>query len=165
MKIFLIGFMGSGKSFLGKKLAVDLGKKFYDLDREIETKEDLSIAQIFQTGGENYFRKQENILLKKWNKPGIIATGGGIVELEENRAILQQDDCITIWLNPSWEKLINNLKNSSDRPLFKQLSEEEFYHLWQKRIPFYKESADIVVNDPDLDKLVRSIKIYIKLNS
>ena len=135
MKIYLIGFMGAGKSYLGENLAAALNLRFYDLDEEIETQEDLSITQIFQAKGEDYFREAEKILLKNWNKAGVIATGGGIVELEANRAILNRDDCLTIWLNPSWEKLMNHLRNSLDRPLFKQFTKTEFYQLWQKRIP------------------------------
>ncbi len=80
MKIFIIGFMGSGKTFLGKKLAENLNLPTFDLDQEITREQNCSIKEIFRTEGEDTFRKIESHILLNWHKEGIIATGGGIVE-------------------------------------------------------------------------------------
>ena len=143
MMIFLIGFMGSGKTWFGKKLAATRNLPFFDLDDEIEKKFGVNITQIFQKYGEEYFRKVESEILLGWDKEGIIATGGGIVKKEENRFFLQQKEIKTIWLNPSWEIIIERIK-SSNRPLVKKLSEQELFELWQKRESLYRECADVV---------------------
>ncbi len=151
--------MGSGKSYLGSEMAAQMDQKFYDLDEEIEHEQKCSIIKIFSEKGESHFRDLESELLCGWEKSGVVATGGGIIERECNRNFLKNNDHITIWLNPDWPEILKNLPRSSDRPLFNRMSERELYLLWQRRLPYYKECADIVVNDPDLDKLMRRIKI------
>lgn len=141
--LFLIGFMGSGKTWFGKKLAAKKNLPFYDLDDEIEKKLGMNIPQIFQKYGEEYFRKIESEILLAWNHEGIIATGGGIVEKEENRIFFQQKEIKTIWLNPSWETILERIK-SSGRPLVRKFSEKELFELWQKREPLYRECTDVV---------------------
>ena len=81
MNIFLIGMMGSGKSSVGSSLAKYLTNTFYDLDREVEKKFNLSIKDIFTEYGEDLFRKEESNLLKEFDNSSdlIISTGGGIV--------------------------------------------------------------------------------------
>ena len=92
MNIFLIGMMGSGKSSVGSSLAKYLTNTFYDLDREVEKKFNLSIKDIFTEYGEDLFRKEEGNLLKEFNHGSdlIISTGGGIVICKKNREILKQ---------------------------------------------------------------------------
>ena len=135
--------MGSGKTWFGKKFASTKNLPFYDLDDEIEKKLGMNIHQIFQKYGKTYFRKIESEILLAWDKEGIIATGGGIVETEENRKFLQQKEIKTIWLNPSWKTIFERIK-SSDRPLVRQLSKQELFELWQKRELLYRECADVV---------------------
>ena len=79
MNIFLIGFMGCGKSSLGKRLARRLNYRFVDLDEEIERQTGRSIAEIFSRDGENYFRQLEANILRQieWSMPTVVATGGG----------------------------------------------------------------------------------------
>jgi len=163
MKIYLIGFMGAGKTSLGKKLAVELDLLFHDLDDMIELQEGCSIKELFPLKGEAYFRQAESYLLLNLQEQGIIATGGGIVIKPENREFLNLNDKITIWLNPGWEILNKRLLETDMRPLTEQLDQDQLYDLWQKRLPLYKDCADIVVNDPDPEKLLRSLKIYLKL--
>ena len=91
MNIFLIGMMGSGKSSVGYFLSKYLHNTFYDLDKEVEKRFNLSIKDIFSEYDEELFRKEENALLKEVDTSSnvIISTGGGIVLLEENRKILK----------------------------------------------------------------------------
>jgi len=164
MKIYLIGFMGSGKTFLGRLLASKLKVAFYDLDGEIEKEQQMDINKIFKQKGEVYFRKKESEILLRSDINGVIATGGGIVESSINRKYLISDEHVVIWLNPEWSLILEHLKGSIKRPLYNDLSTEKILEIWEKRLELYKECADIVINDPNVDTLLRSINIYTKLN-
>ena len=150
-QIFLIGFMGVGKTYLGEKLAERLNLDFSDLDREIEKEAELDVNDIFKLKGENIFRELEAAILRKWNKPGIISTGGGIIELRENRDIIKTKK--TIWLNPSWQIIRSRISNSY-RPLALERSEDELYKLWDQRKELYKQCADIEFTKSSIDDLL-----------
>ena len=150
-QIFLIGFMGVGKTYLGERLAERLNLDFSDLDREIEKEAELDVNDIFKLKGENIFRELEATILRKWNKPGIISTGGGIIELQENRDIIKTKK--TIWLNPSWQIIRSRILNSY-RPLALERSEDELYKLWDQRKVLYKQCADIEFTKSSLDDLL-----------
>ncbi len=151
-QIFLIGFMGVGKTYLGQKLAERLNLDFHDLDREIEKSAELDVNDIFKLKGEKTFRELESGVLKNWNKPGIISTGGGIVELKENRNIIKTKK--TIWLNPSWQIIRSRILNSY-RPLVLERSEDELYKLWDQRKELYRQCADIEFTKSSLDDLLK----------
>ena len=150
-QILLIGFMGVGKTFLGEKLAKRLDLDFYDIDREIEKEAGLDVNDIFKLKGEKVFRELESSILKRWEKPGIISTGGGIVESKENREIIKAKK--TIWLNPSW-KIIRSRVMNSYRPLVLNRSEDELYVLWEKRKELYGECTEIEFTKSNLDELL-----------
>ena len=152
--IFLTGFMGCGKTFLGKQIASQLNLPFYDLDSEIEKSTGLFIENIFQKFGEIYFRDLETEILLNWIKPGIIATGGGIVDNENNRHFLKNQK--TIWLNPSFDEIFLRISNSK-RPLVQKLSKKELFELWQKRLPFYKECCNLIYSGSSAEKLIELI--------
>lgn len=151
-QIFLIGFMGVGKTYLGEKLADRLNLEFYDIDREIEKKADLDVNDIFKFKGEKVFRELEAGILINWNKPGIISTGGGIIESQENRDIIKTKK--TIWINPSWQIIRSRILNSY-RPLVLDRSEDELYKLWDQRKELYKQCADIEFTNSSLDELLK----------
>lgn len=101
MRIALVGFMGSGKSQVGRVLGASLAVPFYDLDREIETSEGLSIPEIFTRRGEPYFRPLESAALRRFASMGgdfVLATGGGVVLDAGNREILKTQ-YRAIWLD------------------------------------------------------------------
>ena len=150
-QIFLIGFMGVGKTYLGEKLAERLNLDFSDLDREIEKEAELDVNDIFKLKGENIFRELEARILRNWNKPGIVSTGGGIIELQENRDIIKTKK--TIWLNPSWQIIRSRILNSY-RPLALERSEDELYKLWDQRKELYKQCSDIEFTKSSLDDLL-----------
>jgi shikimate kinase len=151
-QIFLIGFMGVGKTYLGEKLAAILNLDFHDIDREIEKKADLDVNDIFKLKGEKAFRELESEVLKEWEKPGIISTGGGIIELQHNRDIIKTKK--TVWLNPSWQIIRSRVLNSY-RPLVLERSEDELYKLWDKRKELYRQCADIEFTKSSLDDLLK----------
>ena len=161
MRIFIIGFMGAGKTHLGKKIIYQTGLPFYDIDEEIEKNTSLTIQEIFKIYGEKYFRKVESETLINWDKDGIIVTGGGIVELLKNRDFLKKNKAKIIWLNTSWEIIRNRILNS-DRPLVKKLSEQEIFELWEKRSHLYNECADNVYNENEIETLVDEINKLIE---
>ena len=116
--IILTGFMGTGKTIVGERIAESLGWKFYDMDRMIEQKEKMTVSEIFSKKGEEYFRKQEGqIFINLCAKDkAVIATGGGSLLSETNRQLAEQTGVI-FCLTATPEEIIRRLANYSDRPL------------------------------------------------
>ena len=118
--IIITGFMGTGKSEVAKQLACKLKMEFIDMDRIIEERRGMSIADIFAGHGENYFREQENKLVKelsqKENK--VIATGGGTLLSSYNAGILSQTGEI-ICLYADSQTIYNRVNKKNNRPLLK----------------------------------------------
>jgi len=161
--------MGSGKSTIGKKLANRLGYIFLDMDREIETEQQKSIAQIFKEQGENYFRTLESDWLKKFNQTKtVISTGGGTPCFHNNMQLMKTKGK-TVFLEVSPEVLSNRLFNAKQaRPLLESYvhSQENLKnYITQKlteRLPVY-ELSDFQLNVADfnsqkLDELVNAIQ-------
>ena len=147
MNIFLIGMMGSGKSSVGHSLSKHLTNTFYDLDKEVEKRFNLSIRDIFIEYGEDLFRKEENKLLKELEISSdlIVSTGGGIVLSEENRTILKKNK--TYFLEADIEDMYERaIKRENDRPLLKGMDITEFKDLYMKRRDLYIESATATIN-------------------
>jgi len=126
-KIFLIGMMGSGKSYWAKKMAKWNKCVGYDLDALVEMNEEKSIAEIFNEDGEDYFRKAEAKILRwfKEKKKFIIATGGGTPCFQENMHWMKKEG-IVIWLDESVEVLVKRLSTEKNqRPLIAHLNDSE----------------------------------------
>ena len=139
--LIFLGMMGSGKSSIGSLVAKKLQLNFIDVDNEIETELGLSIKKIFETKGENYFRKfEEKITLKKLkSKPVVISLGGGAFT---NRNIRKEviKNHLSFWLNWSDEILVNRIKSSRKRPLVSNASENEIIDLIKKRSNIYSKA-------------------------
>ena len=147
MNIFLIGMMGSGKSSVGYSLSKHLHNTFYDLDKEVEKRFNLSIKDIFSEYDEELFRKEENALLKEVDTSSnvIISTGGGIVLLEENRKILKNHK--TYFLEANIEDMYERAsKRENDRPLLKGMNIKQFEDLYFQRKKLYLECAATTIN-------------------
>ncbi len=171
-RIYLTGFMTSGKSTIGPILANVLGWNFYDLDKVIETKEGKTIVDIFESNGENYFRKLEEDTLREISERDeiVIALGGGTINNKQNLELIKNSG-ILVYLKVSPDVLYKRLKNKIDRPLFKDLvlgekSENEFLNrieeLLEDREGKYSQ-ADLVVNTDEtkvgftVDKLAKQV--------
>ena len=146
--IVLVGYMGSGKSTVGRELAQRNGMTFLDTDAAIEEAEGCSIREIFETRGEEAFRDMETEYLRRLSKTAVnmvIATGGGIVLREENRALLKQTGKV-IWLEASPEETLERVRSDSGRPLLDSASEEELAskikRMIELRTPAYSAAAD-----------------------
>ena len=148
--IYLIGFMGAGKTSVGKILAEKLRLEFYDLDELIEAECGKTISRIFSEHGEVFFRELETERLKSVSKNSgqIVATGGGIVLRESNWKIMKEGG-ITIYLKASADVLWNRIKDDTSRPLLQvEKPFEKARELLSMRIPLY-EKADIIVDSED----------------
>lgn len=171
MQVFLIGYMGVGKSTLGKRLATRLKYEFCDLDQEIVKSQKLSITEIFAEKGEAEFRKMERDELLKLKKENIvIATGGGAPCFFDNLDIMKNRG-VVVWLKLSEQSILNRLRNSkTSRPLIANLSENEILPFIKKQLnereKFY-EKAHFHVNVNDLNskkinELAQTILAYTK---
>ncbi len=136
--------MGCGKSTIGKLLSTKLNYHFLDSDQMIEEKEQLSVASIFENKGQAYFRKLEKQFLLDLNcENTVIATGGGMVELDQIDQLFSQKG-LTIFLKCSATLLIKRIGfDKISRPNFK--NEDHFKSLLTKRAPLY-ERADLVID-------------------
>jgi shikimate kinase len=146
--IIFVGFMGTGKTTIGEKLAKKLKLKHVDTDILIETEINNSIQNFFQQYGEEAFRQKETDVLKQILQlptPTVITTGGGIVLRSENREMMQNVGWI-INLDAPPPEIIRRLKTDATRPLLQGGElEERVRTLYQERKPFYR-FADITVN-------------------
>ena len=144
--IYLIGFMGVGKSTVGVALARLTGMELVDLDRLIVERVGLPIPEIFAEFGEETFRRHEAAALASLaeGKSRIVATGGGVVGREENWACMRRQG-VVVYLQASWEVLTERIGSGEGRPLASGPERERLKDLWQSRLPLY-EQADLVVN-------------------
>jgi len=143
--IFLVGFMGAGKTSVGKVLARRLGWPFEDLDDRIEARELRSVEQIFREAGESAFRRAETAALRELldalgSSPRVIALGGGAFVQPENAALLQRDDVASVFLDGPVEELFRRCnKQQIDRPLRGTL--DQFQKLFELRRPLYSKAS------------------------
>ncbi|MFC0522633.1 shikimate kinase [Pontibacillus salicampi] len=148
--IFLIGFMGSGKSSIGEALAKQINKPSLDSDKLVEEVNQETIPAIFNREGEAGFRVKETSALERAAmKDAVISTGGGIVERPQNKVIMNQNGII-IYLHTAFETIVDRLKEDETRPLWNQDLEKR-KALYEKRLPRYKEWADYVIQTDDMD--------------
>ena len=145
--MILIGFMGAGKTTVGKKLAQATGLEHIDFDHIIVEEIGMSIQEYFDCYGEESFREKETqILERSLSSNRIISTGGGIVLKKKNRHLLKQMPAV-IYLKTTADELICRLKNDKTtiRPLIVSRSPEEIKEVYLPRVPFYEESATIII--------------------
>ena len=165
--IYLIGYMGSGKTQLGRELAAAVNFQFRDLDFEIEKCLKAPINVIFENFGETRFREEESRLLRDLSSPQtIIATGGGTPVYFDNLEWMRQHGLV-IYLKGSVSFLASRLKTErQQRPLIRALSDAELpefieHHLI-RRNPFYEKAHKVVNIEDDevLDRLVEAVRSY-----
>jgi shikimate kinase len=166
MKTILIGFMGTGKTSVGKLLSSKLNTKFIDMDNEIQKREQKTISNIFKDCGEDYFRQLESNLLKELLKEDniVISTGGGIIKKQENIEILKEEKRV-IFLDASVEKIQKNVSKEIDtRPLLKESKNiyETINNLLEKRLYQYNNISDIKIsiNDKNINEVVSEIVVH-----
>jgi len=138
MKIYLIGFMGAGKTTIGRELAARLGCPFFDLDELVESAEKMSIKDIFAQQGEPYFRKRERDILRSTHylDHAVIATGGGTFTFEENIQFIQAEG-FSVFLSAPYTLLRSRIgEKAAERPMFRDdVAADDLYN---DRVRFYR---------------------------
>jgi shikimate kinase len=147
--IFLIGFMGSGKTSVGRELSKRLNIPVFDTDEEIIRSTRRSITEIFEVEGEPFFRALELETLRVLTIPNsIITTGGGIVLREENRKWMKENG-VVIYLDVTPEATLKRLKGDQTRPLLQSDKEVKVPKLLNERMPLYLEAANMIIETTD----------------
>jgi shikimate kinase len=153
--IVLVGFMGSGKSTVGRELHHRLGYPLVDMDQVIEQRARKSIAAIFADEGEQIFRDQETSLLQELDDltapRRIISTGGGVIGRKENRALLRQLGYV-VWLNAPMAVILDRTSKNRERPLLH--TEDPVARvtaLMEARRPLYEEVSHLKIDTAGLD--------------
>ncbi|KOP70473.1 shikimate kinase [Lysinibacillus sp. FJAT-14745] len=144
-KIYLVGFMGCGKSALGRRLSYLLKMPYYDMDHEIVRQQGMTIPQIFEKYGEARFREIETEFLKNFRDEAcIISTGGGVAVNAENRKIMRRSGLV-FFLDATFEDIYIRIQHDPNRPIVQSSTKEELEKLYHYRRKFYREAGHIQV--------------------
>jgi shikimate kinase len=150
--LYLVGFMGSGKTAVGQLLAEELGWPFVDVDDDIEKAQGVSIAEIFDQRGEAEFRQMEKEALRKrvreveCGRPMVLALGGGAFLDPENRKMLEERG-VTLWLDCSFPRICDRLEGQTHRPLARD--PDQFRKLFDDRREVYAQAEYRIEADSD----------------
>ncbi len=151
MNVALYGFMGVGKSTLGKALSERLGYGFVDMDEEIEGRAGMRIKEIFAARGEEGFRALEKTVAKELAGKDrcVIACGGGVILDPENAEALRRSSVLVL-LTASIDEIVERTRGSDERPLLNvEDARAEAEALLRKRMPLYLEAADLIIDTTD----------------
>ncbi|RPJ35857.1 MAG: shikimate kinase [Verrucomicrobiaceae bacterium] len=153
--IVLVGFMGCGKSTVGRELQQRLGYPLVDMDQEIEQRAGKPITAIFAEQGEAGFREMETAVLRELAGPGaprrIISTGGGVVGSAGNRALLRSMGYV-VWLDAPAEVILERTSKNRSRPLLHtEDPAQRIRSLMAERLPLYQETAHLKLDTAGLD--------------
>jgi shikimate kinase len=169
--LVLVGFMGSGKTAVGKRLAKQRQYSFIDTDCWIEDNERQTVAEIFAEHGEERFRQLETeclrVLLTERNEKLIIATGGGMPVNAKNRLLLMRLGMV-VYLQTGVEAIYERVKNSNTRPLLKTADPQvTIAALMEEREPIYRAVADCVIETEGktILQIVREIEGYARVGA
>lgn len=144
--IYLCGFMGCGKSTIGKIISKKVGLEFYDLDTYIENKCGMKIPEIFEKFGEEHFRRLETDAIKEFqSKSGIVATGGGAMLSKENSESANKNGLV-IFIDTDFEICYDRIKDDPNRPIAFNSTKDELLERFEKRYPLYKSHSVFSVN-------------------
>ena len=164
-RIFLTGFMGTGKTHWGRLWAVRHHYDFFDLDEEIEQEEQLSITDIFEKKGEDYFRQKEALMLRSMQNysNSIIACGGGTPCFFDNMAWINENG-LSILLQASPREILKNIAlHEGKRPLIKKMNEAELLFYIEQKLAERKEYYEQAAIKIDADHITeRSIDQHVK---
>jgi len=160
--IVLIGFMGAGKTSVGRTIPQKLSGSFLATEQEIERLNGIPVHEIFRRYGEVRFRSEERLLASKLlaRQHMVIATGGGMVQYPDNVELLRQNG-ILVWLRVTPEMVLRRVgRRTADRPLLRgKLNVEDISKLLEEREQMYTQIADLVVENENrsLDELAREV--------
>ncbi len=153
ISIYLCGFMGCGKSHVGKILASQLDMPLVDLDKYIVTAEKMSIPEIFEKFGEPHFRSLEAKYIRKLSGGNVVATGGGALINDETAAFARESG-ISVYINTSFELCYKRIKGDKNRPLVMNNTPEQLEELYNKRDVIYRKNSTFMVNGNTRDLVI-----------
>lgn len=164
--IVLIGFMGTGKTTVGRLLANRLGRPFFDSDKKIEYEQNLSIREIFKTYGESYFRQKEKMMIARLSRyrNAVIATGGGVVLSLDNMNNLKRNGII-ITLTASVETILERTSRRSTRPLLDdpERREQIVNKLLIERVGLYRDADySVDTSNKSLQQVINEILFFLR---
>ena len=158
-KVYLVGYMGSGKSAIGKRLSFATKMPYYDMDNEIVRRTGLTIPQIFEMYGEEYFRELETEYLRSFRDEFcIISTGGGVAMRKENREIMRKTGLV-FFLNAPFRDIWRRISTDRNRPIVQRSTRSDLEKLFNERKPHYLQSAHFKVETEN--RSLRDIMDYI----
>ncbi len=161
--IYLCGFMGCGKTAVGKALAHRLNCDFVDMDAYITEKEGMTIPQIFSEKGEMYFRTTETTVIGELaDKCGIIACGGGAMLKKENAEIASAAGTV-VYIEVPFEVCYSRISGDRNRPIVMNNTKEELEFIYDSRVPVYRENSSVTVSgdgvpDEIADRIIEAVK-------
>ena len=162
--VYLCGFMGCGKSHVGRQLAAALGREYIDLDRVIVEREGMTIPEIFDKFGEPHFRQLEAKYIQELKEGYVVATGGGAL-INDNTAEFARKSGLSVFINASFETCYERIKGDANRPLVVNNTPGQLRELYEKRAPIYRRNSMCMVNGNTkdyiiVDEIAKLVKYY-----
>lgn len=151
--VYLCGFMGCGKSHIGRMLSATMNRRFVDLDKYIVTAEKMPIPKIFDKFGEPHFRRLEAKYIRELSGGSIVATGGGAL-LNDETAKFAREVGLSVYINTAFEVCYGRIKGDSNRPLVVNNTPEQLRELYNKRDGIYRRNATYMVNGNTADFII-----------
>lgn len=164
LSVYLCGFMGCGKSHIGRQLSAALERQFIDLDRYIVGKEKMSIPEIFERFGEPHFRQLEAKYIRELSDGNIVATGGGAL-INDETAKFARESGLSVYINTAFKVCYARIKGDANRPLVVSNTPEQLKDLYNKRAVIYRRNAMCMVNGNTRDtviteEIVKLVRFY-----
>ncbi len=151
--LYLCGFMGCGKSHIGRMLAKRLGCQFVDLDSYIEEQEGMAVSEIFAKRGEAYFRETESRCIREMPENCVVATGGGAI-INPLTAEAAAKSGKIVFLDADFELCYSRIQGDTRRPLVMNNTKEQLRELYGKRRAVYRKNAVFVVDANGIDRAI-----------
>lgn len=153
MSVYLCGFMGCGKSHIGRMTAKLLGMKFIDLDRYIVNAQGLTIPEIFDKFGEPHFRVLEAKYIRELAEGCVVATGGGAL-INDETAKYARENGVSVYINTAFELCYRRISGDKNRPLVVKNTKEQLRELYETRSKIYKRNSTFMVNGNARDRII-----------
>lgn len=151
--VYLCGFMGCGKSHIGRMLSAALNRRFVDLDRYIVASENMSIPKIFEQFGEPHFRLLEAKYIRELSGGSVVATGGGAL-LNNETAKFAREIGLSVYINTAFEVCYARINGDSNRPLVVNNTPGQLRELYNRRADIYRKNATYMVNGNTTDYII-----------
>lgn len=153
LSVYLCGFMGCGKSHVGRQVAAALGRRFIDLDRYIVSAEKMTIPEIFSEYGEPHFRQLEAKYIRELSDGSVVATGGGALINDETAAFARESG-LSVYINTSFAVCYRRISGDANRPLVVNNTPAQLRELYDKRAEIYRRNSVCMVNGNARDSII-----------